>query len=277
MTPGQPSFYTISRWTKAGRKLPCLGLRRRAGGTRRRRLGCGGRTPFYRRVEKAWKFPPLDLRCLTKIDRSFITGPAGALEALLEWNPQTTPKCAALVCHPHPVYGGTMHNKVVHRLAKTATSLGLPTLRFNFRGAGKSAGTFDDGIGEREDARAALDHLTSQFPDLPVVMMGFSFGSWVGLQVGASDGRVATLVGLGLPTNLSDFTFLLDVRKPKLIVQATSDQYGPREQVAELYRKLAGPKQIHWVEGADHFFTGKLDEVGQALQAFLAPLAASPA
>ncbi len=165
-----------------------------------------------------------------------------------------------------------MHNKVVYRIAKTALGLGLPTLRFNFRGAGSSAGTFDNGNGEREDVRAALDRLTARFPNVPVCLMGFSFGSWVGLEVGASDARVTALVGLGIPTSITDFTFLLDVRKPKLIIQASEDQYGPRAQVAGLYAKLEEPKQIHWVEGADHFFTDRLDEVQQALQEILPPM-----
>ncbi len=162
-----------------------------------------------------------------------------------------------------------MHNKVVYRVAKTALALGLPTLRFNFRGAGNSAGTFDGGVGERDDVRAALDHLAARFPNLPVCLMGFSFGSWVGLAVGASDARVSTLVGLGVPTSTSDFSFLHEVRKPKLIIQGTQDQFGPREQAAKLYAKLAEPKQIHWVKGADHFFTEKLEEVQRALQDFL--------
>jgi uncharacterized protein len=195
----------------------------------------------------------------------------------LEWDPQKVFRNLALVCHPHPVYGGTMHNKVVYRAAKTAIGLGLPTLRFNFRGAGKSVGTFTGGEGEREDVRAALNHLTARFPNLPVIIMGFSFGSWVGLEVGASDARVSTLVGLGVPTSVTDFTFLLDVRKPKLIVQATQDQYGPREQVAKLFRKLAEPKQLRWVDGADHFYTERLDEVQQALQEFLTPMLGAPA
>ena len=189
----------------------------------------------------------------------------------MEWNPQVTPRHVALVCHPHPLYGGTMHNKVVFRAAKAALLAGLPTLRFNFRGAGKSVGTFAGGIGERDDVRAALDDLAAHFPGLPVCLMGFSFGSWVGLAVGATDSRVSTLVGLGVPANLSDFGFLREVRKPKLILQGTRDEFGSVAQVSELYDTLAEPKQIHWVEGADHFFAGKLDEVQQVLQEFLAP------
>lgn len=164
-----------------------------------------------------------------------------------------------------------MHNKVVFRAAKAALMTGLPTLRFNFRGVGKSAGTFDNGEGEREDARAALDHLAAHFPGLPVCLMGFSFGSWVGLAVGATDPRVSTLVGLGVPVGSLDFAFLRDVRKPKLIVQGSRDEFGPVAPLAEFYASLAEPKQIHVVTGVDHFFTGKLDEVQQVLQGFLAP------
>ena len=125
----------------------------------------------------------------------------------MEWNPQVTPRHVALVCHPHPLYGGTMHNKVVFRAAKAALLSGLPTLRFNFRGAGKSVGTFTGGDGEREDVRAALDYLAAHFPGLPVCLMGFSFGSWVGLAVGATDSRVSTLVGLGVPVDTSQLRF----------------------------------------------------------------------
>jgi alpha/beta superfamily hydrolase len=191
----------------------------------------------------------------------------------MEWDSQATARHVALVCHPHPLYGGTMHNKVVFRAAKAALHLGLPTLRFNFRGAGKSAGTFTGGDGERGDVRAALDHLAAHFPGLPVCLMGFSFGSWVGLAVGATDARVSTLVGLGVPVNMNDFDFLRDVRKPKLILQGTRDEFGSVVQVSELYDSLAEPKQIHWIQDADHFFAGKLDEVQEALRQFLQPLA----
>jgi alpha/beta superfamily hydrolase len=194
------------------------------------------------------------------------------LEALMEWNPEVTPRLVALVCHPHPMFGGTMHNKVVYRAAKSALLGGLPTLRFNFRGAGNSEGEFTGGEGEREDVRAALGYLTAHFPGLPVCLMGFSFGSWVGLDVGATDARVSTLVGLGVPVNMSDFDFLHGVTKPKLIIQGTRDQYGSVAGVPALYASLAEPKQIHWVEGADHFFAGKLDEVQAVLGEFLAPI-----
>ncbi len=190
----------------------------------------------------------------------------------MEWNPDVTARAVALVCHPHPMFGGTMHNKVVYRAAKSALLAGLPTLRFNFRGAGASAGEHTGGPGEQDDVRAALDYLATHFSGLPVCLMGFSFGAWVGLEVGAADSRVSTLVGLGVPVNMSNFDFMRGVRKPKLILQGTRDQYGSVAEVTEFYASLAEPKQIHWVEGADHFFAGKLDEVQEVLSKFLAPI-----
>ena len=175
----------------------------------------------------------------------------------------------ALVCHPHPQFGGTLHNKVVFRAAKAATGLGLAALRFNFRGVGQSQGEYSHGVGERDDVRAALDYLLTRFADKPVCLMGFSFGAWVGLAVGARDPRVKSLVGLGLPTASEDLAFLRQATKPKLIVQGTQDVYGPRNQVEALFASLPEPKRIHWVEGADHFFSGKLDEVQAAVRVFL--------
>jgi alpha/beta superfamily hydrolase len=175
----------------------------------------------------------------------------------------------ALVCHPHPQFGGKLHNKVVFRAAKAASGLGLPTLRFNFRGVGQSEGEYAKGIGERDDVRAALDYLATQFPGKAVCLMGFSFGAWVGLATGAEDQRVHSLVGLGLPTASTDLSFLRQAAKPKLIVQGTQDVYGPRPQVEALFASLPEPKLIHWVQGADHFFTGRLDEVEAALRASL--------
>jgi hypothetical protein len=203
-----------------------------------------------------------------------IPGPVGQLEALLEWNPAVTSQLAAIVCHPHPQFGGTMHNKVVFRAAKAAVQAGFPALRFNFRGVGKSQGSFAEGVGEREDVRAALDYLQTRCPHAPVCLIGFSFGAAVGLAVGASDSRVAALVGLGVPAGTKDFSFLHGVRRPKLIIQGTNDQFGPRAQLEALYASLSEPKQIHWVQGADHFFSGKLDEVQSTLRDFLRRLGA---
>jgi len=201
-----------------------------------------------------------------------IPGPAGTLEGLLEWDPTASFRLAAVVCHPHPQFGGTMHNKVVFRAAKAASQVNLPALRFNFRGVGKSEGEYAGGIGEREDARSALEYLIERFPGTSACMMGFSFGARVGLAVGAEDARVTALVGMGLPGTANDFRFLERVTKPKLIVQGTDDVHGPRNQVQSAFDSMAAPKRIHWVEGADHFFTGRLEEAQEVIRTFLLEL-----
>jgi alpha/beta superfamily hydrolase len=198
-----------------------------------------------------------------------IPGPAGSLEALLEWDPERPVHLTAVVCHPHPQYGGTMHTKVVYRAAKAAIELGIPTLRFNFRGVGKSQGDFDEGRGERDDLRAALDHLETRFPGTRTCVIGFSFGAWVGLEVGSRDSRACALVGIGVPAGSEEPGFLHSAPKPKLIVQGTNDPFGPRAQIEELFASLTEPKQLRWIEGADHFFTGRLDEVQSTLRSFL--------
>src|SRR5215470_2409603 len=161
----------------------------------------------------------------------FLEGPAGRLEAIL-WTPASPtperPPLAAVVCHPHPLFGGTMHNKVVYQAAKSLDALGLPVLRFNFRGAGMSAGEHDRGNGEQGDVRAALDFLGTQFPGVPLLLAGFSFGAWVGLRVGCEHPRVTHLLGMGLPVNSTDFSFLRQCNKPKLLVQGGEDEFGAR-------------------------------------------------
>jgi uncharacterized protein len=198
----------------------------------------------------------------------FLEGPAGRLEAIL-WTPAASrghrPRLAAVVCHPHPLFGGTMHNKVVYQAAKSLDTLGLPVLRFNFRGAGLSAGEHNRGVGERDDVRAALDFLAKQFPSRPLLLAGFSFGAWVGLRVGCEDPRVSHLVGLGVPVNSSDFSFLRPSKKPKLFVQGSADQYGAVEKVKRLVASLPGQNHLVVVEGADHFFSGKLDQLDTAI------------
>jgi hypothetical protein len=162
-----------------------------------------------------------------------------------------------------------MHNKVVFRAAKAAWQAGLLALRFNFRGVGKSTGSFSQGIGEGEDVTAALDYLGTRFPAVRVCLLGFSFGASVALRVGASEPRVAALVGLGVPVASTNMDFLRGVLKPKLIIQGTRDQFGPRALVESFFGLLAEPKQIYWVQDADHFFTGKLEEVQRAIREFL--------
>jgi len=199
----------------------------------------------------------------------FLQGPAGRLEALL-WTPaHDSATMAALVCHPHPLFGGTMHNKVVYQVAKTLHQLNIPVLRFNFRGAGVSEGDHDNGHGEREDVRAAVDFLAKEFAGRSLLLAGFSFGAHVGLRVGCADERVAAVVGLGLPVNQSEMNFLRECAKQKLFVQGSKDQYGSRENVEMLFAALLEPKHLVLVEGADHFFAGKLHEVDAALRAWM--------
>jgi hypothetical protein len=206
---------------------------------------------------------------ITKAERVFILGPAGRLEALLEYDPARAARATALACHPHPLFGGTMHNKVVYRAAKAAIIAGLPTLRFNFRGVGASEGEHADAAGEHDDVRAALDYLTSRFPALPVCLMGYSFGAAVGLAVGVDDPRASALVGLGIPAGIWDLKFLQGIAKPTLIVQGTRDLFGPRDALEPVFAALTGPKQLHWIEGADHGFSARLDELQEAVRAFL--------
>jgi len=198
----------------------------------------------------------------------FLEGSAGRLEAIL-WTPSAPtwhrPSLAAVVCHPHPLFGGTMHNKVVYQAAKSLDALGLPVLRFNFRGAGLSAGVHDRGIGEQDDVQAALDFLAKRFPGVPLLLAGFSFGAWVGLRVGCEEPRVSHLIGLGIPVNSSDFSFLRKCRNPKLFVHGGNDQYGALERVKALVASLPGENHLVVVEGVDHFFAGKLNELDAAI------------
>lgn len=206
-----------------------------------------------------------------------LNGPAGRLEASLWDTPgeSTSPPCAALVCHPHPMFGGTMHNKVVYQTAKTLHERGLPVLRFNFRGAGLSDGKFDGGSGEQDDVGAALDFLAKEFPGLPVLLAGFSFGSWVGSRVAGGDSRVTDYIGLGLPLNDTDMGYMRDFAKPKLIVQGGKDRFGSRDKVEALFAALREPKRLVIVDGADHFFSGRLPEVGAAINQWLDDRASS--
>lgn len=199
----------------------------------------------------------------------FIDGPVGRLEALLWENPEVDAPAAAVVCHPHPVYGGTLHNKVVYQTAKTIHERGWPVLRFNFRSAGLSEGTFDGGRGELDDARAAIDFVADEFPGLPILVAGFSFGSWVGSRAAAGDARVKDFIGLGLPVDDTDMNYLSEYRKPKLIIQGGGDGFGARETVEALFARLPQPKRLVIVEGADHFFTGRLPEVAAAINSWL--------
>ena len=196
----------------------------------------------------------------------FLEGPVGRLEAIL-WTPTRSEPSplAAVLCHPHPLFGGTLHNKVIYQAAKSLDSLGVPVLRFNFRGAGLSAGEHDRGIGERGDVQAAVDFLAREFPGRPLLLGGFSFGSWVGLHVGCNDDRITELLGLGIPVNNSDFSYLENCGKPKLIVHGTQDEFGKWETLESTVARMAGDTRLVFVQDADHFFAGHLEEVDRAI------------
>ena len=202
----------------------------------------------------------------------FLSGPAGQLEALLN-SGAADPTHAAIVCHPHPLFGGTLHNKVVFHAMKALNGFCFPVLRFNFRGTGLSQGEHDHGRGETDDVRTALDWLDREF-HLPIVLAGFSFGAAVGLAAAARDGRVDSLIGLGLPVapvdeREYDFECLRSSPKPKLFVSGSRDQYGPRARLGKMFESFAEPKKLIIIDSADHFFEGRLREMRHAIEGWV--------
>ncbi len=203
-----------------------------------------------------------------------VPGPAGGLEGLLQIRDPDAPSLAALVCHPHPAYGGTLHNKVVHRLASTLFDLGVAVLRFNFRGVGKSEGTFDDGDGELEDARAALGFLRDRYPGARVWLAGFSFGSWIAARLAADPAeraKIERLILIAPPIHRSSFEALRSLATPKLVVQGTVDDLCPKTDLDREYPTWAEPKEVRIVEGATHFFDKRLGDLSHALVEALRP------
>lgn len=196
-----------------------------------------------------------------RIESLFIDGPAGRLEALLEEPEDRAPEQAVLVCHPHPQHGGTMHNKVVYRIARGMRRAGAVVLRFNFRGVNLSQGEYGHGIGEVEDARAALGVLRSRYPDLPFSLAGFSFGSRVILRLGCGTPGVSKLIAVGFPANLSDSQTLGQCPVPRIFIVSTHDQFCAVPAMESYFAAIPEPKQLIWVEAADHFFSDKLDEL----------------
>lgn len=207
----------------------------------------------------------------------FLDGPAGRLEALLNGGAENATH-AALVCHPHPLFGGTLHNKVVFHTMKALNSFGFPVLRFNFRGTGLSEGEHDHGRGEGDDVRAALDWLDAEF-HRPLVFAGFSFGAAIGLRAACGDARVKAAIGLGVPVvpvaadteeaRVYTYEFLHDCAKPKLFVSGARDQFGPRAKIEALVGALPEPKKLVVIEGGDHFFEGRLRELRETIEAWV--------
>ena len=207
----------------------------------------------------------------------FLEGAAGRLEALLNAGSSRATH-AAVVCHPHPLFGGTLHNKVVFHTMKALNSFGFPVLRFNFRGTGLSEGQHDHGKGEVDDVRTALDWLDAEF-HLPLIFAGFSFGAAVGLRAACADERVRAAVGVGVPVvpvaadseepRVYTYDFVQDCAKAKLFVSGARDQFGPRAKLEALVASVPEPKKLVVIEGGDHFFEGRLRELREAIEAWV--------
>lgn len=199
--------------------------------------------------------------------------PQGHLEGILKPEEEgAMPYYVAVVCHPHPLYGGTMHNKVVFKVAQVLQALNIPALRFNFRGIGHSTGTYDEGRGEMDDVRSSLEFLSRRYPGVPAIIAGFSFGSYVGMRVAATDDRAQAMIGLGVPARWFDGDTLQGCHKQKLLIHGTQDELAPYEQTVEWFEQIPAPKSMIAVPGADHFFQGRLEEVQAIIARFVQTL-----
>ncbi|MBM3785312.1 MAG: alpha/beta fold hydrolase [Acidobacteria bacterium] len=194
-----------------------------------------------------------------RIETLAIPGPAGKLEALLEEPEDTAPHFAALVCHPHPQHGGTMHNKVVYRLARGLRKAGAVVLRFNYRGVNLSEGSYDHGAGETLDAVACLDWLRERYPHLPAAIAGFSFGSRIALRIASQRPELKFAIAAGFPTVYKDRSYLEPCQVRRTFIHSTNDEFGPMPELQAVVAELSGPPELVFIEAADHFFAGSLD------------------
>lgn len=211
-----------------------------------------------------------------RIESHWLPGPAGRLEALLEEPEGAPPRLVVLLCHPDPQHGGTMHSKVVFRMARGLRAAGAAVLRFNYRGVGLSAGAYGEFTGEIEDARAALEWLRARFPGLPFALAGFSFGAMVVARLGCSIEVARWVLAAGFPTRRGGAAYLEHCAVPKAFLQSTHDQYGPRTELEALFARLPEPKRLVWIEAADHFFAGALDALENEVRAFASSGASMP-
>lgn len=200
-----------------------------------------------------------------RIESYMIPGPVGRLESLLEEPEEGEARLVALVCHPHPQHGGTMHNKVVYRLARGLRKAGATVLRFNYRGVNLSEGAYDHGVGETEDARTCLEWLRSRYPYLPAMIAGFSFGSRIALRIGAQRPDLRKIIAAGFPTVYKDRSYLDPCSVPRTFIHSTRDEFGPMDELAAVVAELQGPPELVFIEAADHFFAGALDAFEQAV------------
>ena len=198
-----------------------------------------------------------------------IPGPVGPLEALID-RPAGSPRAAVVFAHPLPTQGGTMHTKVVFQGAKALAGVGCVVLRFNFRGVGRSAGSWDEGRGEMDDYRAGVDFMAAQHPGLEIWAAGFSFGSHIAMTCGADDDRVCALVGIAPPVDRYEFASVKLSTKPKFIVHGERDELIPLKSVRGFYAQLQEPKDLVVIDRANHLFEGQSGDVGDALEELLA-------
>jgi hypothetical protein len=178
-------------------------------------------------------------------------------------------RAAVVLGHPHPQFGGTMHTKGVYHATKGLVHIGCAVLRFNFRGVGKSEGAWDEGQGERDDFRAALDLMATRFPGVPLWAGGMSFGSWVGMNVGAQDPRVSTLIGVASPVNKWDFEQVAVSPKAKFLIHGEMDEICGFKEINAFYARAVEPKELVVIDSSDHLFNGVVGEVADAVEELL--------
>ena len=198
-----------------------------------------------------------------------IAGPSGPLEVLID-APAVTPRAAVVFAHPLPTQGGTMHTKVVFQAAKALAEIGCVVLRFNFRGVGRSAGSWDNGRGELDDYRSAVDYMAAQHPGLEMWAAGFSFGSYVALTVGAADPRICALLAIAPPVDRYDYSPVVQAAKPTFVIHGERDELIPLARVRGFYAQLQEPKELVEIDRATHLFDGQAGEVGDTNRDLLA-------
>jgi len=201
---------------------------------------------------------------MTPLEPRELAGPAGRLDLRID-RPQDLPRAVAVIAHPHTQYGGTLQTKPVAYVARALVGIGVAAVRFNFRGAGTSAGTFDEGRGEQDDFRAVVDYAASRWPGLPIWAVGLSFGSWVAITAGAADPRVTQLVAIAPPVDRYDYAAAITAGKPVFLIHGEADELISVKLVRRFYGQLPEPRELVVIEDADHMFDGKVSILGEAV------------
>jgi alpha/beta superfamily hydrolase len=208
---------------------------------------------------------PEDIR-ITPVE---IPGPAGPLEGVINAKVEGSPRAVAVLAHPLPTAGGTMHTKAVFHAAKALARVDVPVLRFNFRGVGRSAGSFSGGPGEQDDFRAAVEFMAARYPDARVWAAGMSFGSWIAMSTGARTPQITALIGIAATVTRYDYSPVVSARKPTFLIHGERDELIPLKEVRKFYARLSEPKELVVIDAADHLFDGKASEVGDAIEDLL--------